>query len=321
MPDVIELTPEETKFFATQGAEAPETVESVPAKEVAKQDQRPEGDDNANKGHDPSEADSLDKDEKPSGTVPQKALHEERERRKAAQKDAEEARTNFTKLQSRLDTLQEIARSTVQRSETPTAPVTPDINTDPVGHFKAKTEALERELSDTRKWRTEQEQRGQATNNIQRIAQIAQAKEAEFKQTAPDYDDASTHLRNLREAQLIAYGITDPMRRGNIIAEDAITIAATALSENKNPAEIIYNMAKASGYAKKAVEQAQAVDNTPSETKKVQMARDGQKAGASIQQINGAASKTTTMQALLEMNDDEFAAATKGDKWKKLLAG
>lgn len=323
MPDNLELTAEEKSFFDTRGGEATEKKpEPIVQQAEPENKQQKTGHDEVK---DPPGQSESEGNEKP-GTVPQKALHEERERRKAAQKEAEEARTSFAKLQSRLDTLTEIAKTATggtQRAETPTAPAVPDINTDPVGHFRAKTEALERELADTRKWRTDQEQRSAATNNVQRIAQIAQAKEAEYiKSTAPDYNDASTHLRNIRDAQLIAYGITDPMERGNIIAQDAITIAANALSQNKNPADIIYNMAKASGYVAKAKDEPKPADVGPSEIEKVKMAAAGQKAGASLQHINGSAPpvKGVSVSMLNQMSDEEFHEATKTPAaWQKFV--
>lgn len=324
MPDNLELTAEEKSFFDTRGGEAVTGKVVDQASEQEKPAIQPKTTE-TKAVTSPEEEEVVDQAEK-SGTVPQKALHEERERRKAAQKEAEEARTSFAKLQSRLDTLTEIAKTATggtQRAETPTAPTVPDINTDPVGHFRAKTEALERELADTRKWRTDQEQRSAATNNVQRIAQIAQAKEAEYiKTTAPDYNDASTHLRNIRDAQLIAYGITDPMERGNIIAQDAITIAANALSQNKNPADIIYNMAKASGYVAKAKDEPKPADVGPSETEKVKMAAAGQKAGASLQHINGSAPpvKGVSVSMLNQMSDEEFHEATKTPAaWQKFV--
>lgn len=316
MPDMLELTPEETKFFTTQGAEVPPASEPA-TPEQAKRQEQPKSE--AKTTAEPEV--EAEKDEK-SKTVPHGALHEERELRKAEKKRADEATEKFIKLQSRLDTLTEIAKAGLQQpKQEPAAPQIPDINTDPVGHFRALREQDRRELDALKSKLSEQESRGAQVNNVQRITQIAQAQEAEFVKANPDYNAASAHLLNLREAQLIAFGITDPAERANIRNQDAVTIATTALAQNRNPAQVVYEMAKASGYKPAETKSAETKPAAPSEAEKVKMAAKGQEAGQSLNQINGAANPPTTLESLLKMDEAEFAEATKGDKWRKLIGG
>jgi hypothetical protein len=307
MADVVELTKEESAFFDSRGEQAPAAPAAVETPKPAEAEAKPAADPKA-------EAEPEAK----GGVVPQQALHEERERRKAAQKERDDAKTAFTKLQSRLDTLAEVAKAQQQPAPVKEVEI-PDVNTDPVGHFRAKDAIRERELNELKAWKTAQEQQFQATNNVQRIASIAQAQEREFIKTAPDYMEASEHLKTLRDRQLIAYGVNDPTERQNIIAQDAIQIAANALSQNKNPAQVIWDMATASGYKKAEAKPATASGTAPSETEKVRMAAAGQKAGASLGQLSGGATPPTTLEALSRMSDEEFADATKGDKWRKLF--
>lgn len=313
MPDTVELSKEESAFFDSKGAEAPAPIADAapvapdpkPAEAVAATPEAPV-------------------EEEATGGDPRKALHEERERRRAIAKERDEIKTNYTKLQSRIDTLTEIAKTAAnpQQPKAEAAPVEiPDINTDPVGHFKAKDAIREKELSELKAWKSTQEQQFQQNTNVARISAIAQAQESEFKKTTPDYDAASQHLIGQRDAELQAYGIVDAMERKNIIAQDAMTIAANALSQNKNPAEIIYNMARARGYAGKAPTAAPTASGAPSEAEKVRMAAAGQKAGSSLGQMNGAASPPTTLESLAQMSDEEFATATKGNNWRKLMGG
>lgn len=305
MPDVIELSPEETKFFATQGAETPpEPADPTPEPEPQAETKpvaEPQGEPDKSK------------------TVPHGALHEERELRKAEKKRADEATENFNKLRGRLDALTEIAKAGIQQPKAAdTAPQIPDINIDPVGHFRVKGELDAKRIQALEAKLSEQDSRNQQTNNVQRVTQIAQAQEAEFVKGNPDYNAAAAHLLNIREAQLIAFGITDPAERANIRSQDAITIATAALARGENPAKVVYDMAVASGH-KKAVPAEAAKAAAPSEAEKVRMAAKGQEAGQSLNQINGAANAPTTLEALLKMDDNEFAEATKGDKWRKLV--
>ena len=315
MADVIELSKEETAFFNSKGESDGPAPEKTPEPETppeAKAEAAPET---------PAEAEP----EETSGGDPRKALHEERERRRAIAKERDEAKLSFAKLQSRLDTLTEIAKTAANpQPQKPAEPEIPDINVDPVGHFRVKSAMLEKQVQDMAAWKTAQEQQFTQTNNVQRISQIAQVQEGEFKKITPDYDQASQHLINQRDAELVAYGITDPMERKNIIAQDAMTIAANALANGKNPAQVIYDMSKARGYSatpKPATASAAPAQTIPTETEEVRMAAAGQKAGASLGQLNGAASPPTTLEALAKMSEDEFAEATKGNNWRKLMGG
>ena len=319
-PEVAgEFTAEESAFFDSKGGEtvARETPAVEPAKPAPEAKTVPEA---------PAEAEPD-----PGKPVPYGAFKEEREKRRGERERREKAEADFLKLQSRLDTLTEIAKSTVAPQQTEpvkaTEPQIPDIATDPVGHFRAKDAIREREIQELRTWKLQQEQQGTAINNVQRIAQLAQSREAEFKKTTPDYDDASTYLRTVRDKQLTRLGY-DEAARLNIIAQDAISIAATALGKNENPANWIYQMAQDAGYAPKAAKGAElagaaapAKPAAPNEAEKVRMAAKGQEAGSSLGQINGAANPPTTLNKLLEMDDDEFAEATKGRNWRKLVEG
>ena len=248
MADTVELSTSEKAFFDSKGETSPVAPGAAEPDKVVTEGQTPAAAEPNQQAATEQPAAGNEEDANVGGD-PRKALHEERERRRAIAKERDEIKTNFTKLQSRIDTLTEIAKTatnpqTVSR-ETP--PEIPDVNIDPVGHFKAKDAIREKEIQELRAWKSAQDQRFEQTNNVQRISQIAQVQEAEFKKTTPDYDDASKHLMSQRDAELLAYGVTDPMERKNIIAQDAIQIAAHALGQNKNPAQIVYEMAKARG--------------------------------------------------------------------------
>lgn len=265
--------------------------------------------------------------------VPLAELQEERKRRKAESEKREEAERNYLKLNERLSTLMEVAKAQQAPTVKDDKIEVPDITADPVGHFKAQTEILRRQLEENLTWRKEQEdfrkkQEDQTTqvNNIQRLGQIVSAKEVEFRTTTPDYDEASVFLRQMRDGQLLAFGHEDLAERQQLLNQDAVAIAAQALAKGKNPAEVIYNMAKASGWKPKTAAPpavtATALPTQPAsvtDEQKVKMASNGQKANQSLSQIAGAATPPVTLESLLKLSDDEFAKATKGDKWRRLF--
>lgn len=322
MPELETLSAEEKSFFDTKGdvpEPAQETLAPVVAPEPAKAAAEPAKAEAAEDGPEPDERAK-------NGILAD--LIAERAEKKLERTRREKAEADFLKLSTRLDTLQEIAKAQAAK---PAEAEIPDINTDPVGHFKAKTALLEKELNETKSWRLKQEEQTGVQNNVQRIGQLAIAHEAEFTKTTPDYNDASTFLRNQRDAELKAYGIMDPAQRNGIIAQDALNIAAQALADGKNPAEIIYGMSQARGYQKKpagATKEAPALATDAglqnaadqiTDAMKVAMAAAGQKAGQSLGQVNGAAKAPLSIDALLKMSDDEFADATKGNKFRQLL--
>lgn len=351
-----ELTPAEQKYFETGGqAEIPGTPAAetktevvVEAKEEAKPavvaevkeaKEAPKQEAKAEAVQETEKKEDQEENKKVSGLLTE--LQQERERRRAEAKGRQESEKQFAALQARLDTLARLAAAQGQQQ---TEAEIPDVTVDPVGHFKAKNDVLERQLRENgewrkqqENWRAQQEQQAQAVNNIQRLTQLANAHEVEFRKSTPDYDEASSYMRATRDAELEAYGIKDGFQRAQMIQQDAINIAAQALADSRNPAEVIYAMARARGYQVKAktapaaaaqaapVVQAAPVTasaaQTVSDEIKVAMAAKGQQAGQSIGQVPGGAAPAVTLDSLAKMSDAEFADATKGDKWRKLMGG
>lgn len=247
------------------------------------------------------------------------AFHAERERRKASDVKAQEAERTLATALGRFSVLEEIAKRQTA-SVAPVAENIPDINTDPVGHFKAQFEKTQRELADVSKWRQSQEANATAMNNVQRLTQIAVQHEGEFSKKTPDYQDAAVYVRSMRDQELQHMGYTDPGVRQQIITQDALQIAAQALQNNMNAAEVVYNIAKARGYAAKALAKAPVIPAQSADIQKITNAAKGQEEGSPLAQIGGEAPRETSVNALLKMSDADFEKATQGDNWRKLFA-
>jgi hypothetical protein len=58
-----------------------------------------------------------------------------------------------------------------------------------------------------------------------------------------------------------------------------------------------------------------------SEADKVALAARGQAASKSLSAVGGGPTGSLTLEVLAGMNDDEFAEATRGDRWQRLLRG
>jgi hypothetical protein len=201
-------------------------------------------------------------------TVPQQALHAEREKRKAAEKLAAErevalatVKTEREKeqavLQARLDMLAAAMRVEAPAPAVATAaPVAeepiPDENTDPIGHFKALNRKLERTV----------ETQGAILTGLteqQRLAQQASelrnwgiAQEQAFAASEPAYAEAMAWLQKSRHDELTAIGIADPAERQKIINGDVTSIAVNAKNAGANFAERLFRAAQTRGWQKKA---------------------------------------------------------------------
>ena len=254
------------------------------------------------------------------------ALHEERERRKAERLRAEKAEQELARLSGRFATLEELARAAAQPAPQPV----PDVNTDPIAHFQAELAARDQKIAQFENWQRQQQQQIQEQQVIVQVRNHAVAAEAEFAKTTPDYQEAATYVQMVRNAQLEAIGISDPGQRQQQLAMEALNLAAGAAQRGQNPAAIIYQMAKASGWSPKPAASALAAPAPavpaappppdPAGAKKLETVAKGQVANTSLGKLNGGAPVETSIETLLKMSDEDFDAATKGDAWRKLFA-
>lgn len=243
------------------------------------------------------------------------AFHAERAKRKAAEAKSQETEKQLATAMGRFSVLEQLAKQNIPKAEVmPTE--APDINTDPVGHFKALYEQSQQKIGDLDKWRQTQEANATAMNNVQQLTRIALSHEGEFSKKIPDYQEAASYVRSVRDQELQAMGYADPGVRQQIIQSDALQIAAQALQNNMNAAEVVYNIAKARGWQIKAPAPAAAQIG---DTKKLETVAKGQKQASPLSEANGSAPAEMSVKALLDMSDSDFEKATKGDNWRKLF--
>jgi hypothetical protein len=221
----------------------------------------------------------------------------------AAERAKQEMEARYAADMSRLnERLAIIAQQNVQR-DLPKAPEIPDINTDPIGHFQAKQEILERKLEDAEGWRRQTQQVSQQQEVLQKIGSEVSRLEQEFAKTTPDYSQAQQHLFAswAQEAQALGASPEEAIRFWSM------QIVQRAGQQNKNPAQVAYELAKQRGYTgpqSKAQPQTQAPQGPNLDT-----IQRGLAASKSTSAAPGKAapSGTPTIEALLQMDDEEFA--------------
>lgn len=243
-------------------------------------------------------------------TVPYGALAEERARRKELQRELQNAAGAQQRLQGRLDLLHEMARQH--------AALSADDTSEPlVGPSEPQREPHVEPPS-----MAETEAQAQADAVFQ--TQVMQSVR-EVLRDRPDFLAAYQHARQARVSELCALGYA-PQEALEITFDNEREVIRNAYANGRNPASVIYDYARRRGYggatAPGGSNGAQAVSSGRgilSEAEKIALAARGQAASKSLSAAGGGSAGTLTLDALAGMSDEEFAEATKGDRWQKLF--
>lgn len=158
--------------------------------------------------------------------VPHAALHEERLKRQALEKELADLRAG--------------------RTPEPEKPTEVDPETDPIAALK-----------EVRAYQQQQREQGERQQAEQAFVSRVQSHEADFAAATPDYAAAITHLREHRASEIIsiakALGKTITQEQlGAQLRHEALATANDALQAGLNPGEVYYKLAQARGYALKA---------------------------------------------------------------------
>lgn len=232
--------------------------------------------------------------------VPLSALQQERATRK--------------ELQQRLARMEERFREFMAAKEAPTAAPDPAGEADdPIAGLKAAHDRTSQTV--------EQIRAALAQRQLAELREAAQAQFAaryheavrDFAQRVPDFADAYKHACADRDAELTELGYADPALRRQIIAAEESAIVGRAMQDGADPAERIYKLAQRRGY--------RGVPAEGDAAAKLAAAARGQAAARSLSAAGGAEPIPPRLEDLAEMSDEDFAAATQGANWRRLLQG
>jgi len=181
----------------------------------------------------PAAAQSDDKPKPPEGYVPHGAMHEARERAKAAEAERDALKAEMAAMKA------------------PKAPeAAPDEMPDPILDPKGFATWI-KGLSEAQAKRVEEyEAQQRQTAAQQERVSTATRLEAEFAGRTPDYGPAMAHLAAGRRAELALQG-WDEAQVAEIMRHDANAIFDNATRMGRNPAEMLYELAKHRGWAAK----------------------------------------------------------------------
>jgi hypothetical protein len=239
--------------------------------------------------------DASAEEEKPHDkTVPQGALHAERERRKSVEAELKAAR----------EQLEAIANMRKQVAERKPEAL-------PAADDPAAVEHLRNRLAELDQRQTQVTQRMDTADLNQRETQelgtLMQSSEAQFRVETPDYDDGIAHLVAARAAELAEYNVPAAQAQ-QIIAEEAVEIVRTAVQLGRNPAELAYAIAKSRGYRPTQAEQQQNGGAQPNggAAATVEAIAKAQAASKSLGNGGGSSAHQLNAEAIGAMDDDEF---------------
>ena len=253
-----------------------------------------------------------------SRTVPHQAFHEERENRKAAERELAKERREYAEKLARLDERLAILNQAFQ----PQPQARPDPKKDIFGYAEMQEQRLNR-LERQDQERTQADQQAQTRQQQeQRLWAGARQSAARFRQSQPDFDAAYQFALNSRYAELQVFG-HDEASIADQIKQDELAIVTMAAEGGYDPAETIYRWAQGRGYTPKqaqpAAGQAQAATDAQEPAKgkgngaeQIQRLTDAQEASQTLSGGGGgpAGNGKLSLEAIDRMSNDEFKALT-----------
>lgn len=293
------LSEAETKYFETGGES------ELPADTGGTTDGGDAG--GENQPGDQQQPDGGKKDgegEKKVDLVPHQALHEQRERRKAAEKRARDLEIENTKFRERFSILEKL-----QGKDEPKGPPKPE--EDIFGafeHLSKNLETVQKQMADGDAAKKHEAQLNELVGHYRNDA-------AKFGATNPDYLDAYNHLLQSRARELQALGYDTPAELQKALQNEEMSIAVMAFEKGKSPAQVIYDLAKERGYKK--------ADPKAAGDAKLDAIERGAGLNKSLSSTSGTSGDDEmTAERLLAMPNDEFEAWCEKypQKAKRLMA-
>lgn len=191
-----------------------------------------------------------------------------------------------------------------------TATPAPDPETDPLGFINHQMKQLQDQIAELTKQGTEAktltEQQQQQQAFIGTVNQQIKA----FEATNPDYQDAYRHMIEMKTQDYLDAGLTATEAK-QAVNQDELNIAARALQQGKNPAEIVYGMAKRYGYVKKDAAPVEKPEN------KLEKIRQGQEASKTIDE-RATQPVELDVENLENMSDADLNKMVEND-WEKVF--
>lgn len=285
----MELTPQEAKFFETGDIADLELPVATPASAPEPAPMPEPAPVPAPVTPEPAPA--------PAHETPEAALQRILSREAAHREQLEQS---LAKLQKQIEDV----------TKPPPAPE-PDAVKDPLGAMMHKLQRITEEVESLKTGmakQTEQEQQAERMNEF--VRGLRQVRD-EFARQQPDFMDAYKHLRQARADDLRDVGVSEADIQRALL-QDEMAVAHNAVAQGKNPAAVIYNMAKRYGYAPKA----------PATTPADRIAALAKGTAAAVAPPRADAAEELTLDGLKDAGDADLDKLVQDEKlWGRLVGG
>jgi DNA repair exonuclease SbcCD ATPase subunit len=185
----------------------------------------------------------------------------------------------------------------------------PDPETDPLGAMMHQLNQVNKNVEELQTKLVQEQQNNLLKQQFEQFTSSVRDIKNAYAKTVPDFDDAYSHIRNVRIEDLRAVGVSEA-DIPKVLLQDELNISQNAIQHGKNPAEEIYKMAKRYGYAAKAAA-------LSPEQKLVNISK-GQ--SAARQPARAAPENELTIEGLKDAGDNDLNNMVQDEKlWAKLV--
>lgn len=246
MSAMPQLNDAEAKYFESGGEDvAPSLREEAPEADVGSVEPAV-GHDTGGETTGSIPQTKPEKESRESRFVPLQALQEERAEKRQLREELRQYREWQAQLTQRLQQMPQGQQAQV-----------PDPQTKPLDYINHVLGSVQSSTAELQQWRQQQEAASQQRATVQQYADWARGQEAEFSRGQPEYRDAYRFAAESRDKELQALGYSDPAARANIVRMNTAEIIHNAASQGRNPAELVWEYARARGFTPKGTRSAE----------------------------------------------------------------
>lgn len=251
----------------------------------------------------PGDAPQKKADGAPPGYVPTVAIQQVREELKATKERSERMEQAFQHFLTQEQQKQQAAAEAAQQAQIPT------FEDDPIGANQAQLYATQqRQLQLEQRFAKQEEEASQQVKQRQIMGSYAAACDEYTKSTAPDFMDAYRFLEKSVDDELALRGIDNPQERINAMQFEEGRVLGRAMSAGRNPAEMVYNLAKGRGYKGPAPTEP-AAPGEPAAPTKLETIESGQKVAKSVNSGAAPPNDSISLSRLSDLYDTDPEAA------------
>lgn len=243
------------------------------------------------------------------------ALQEERIARKEMSSKLKQIEKKNEDL---IDTFNKFVVSLEQQKNQPEIP---SFEEDPVAHLSHKTNLQEQELNKLKKYADLKEGDFKESARQQKVVAEFQSEAMEYLKEEPHFAEAEPYLINKLYETNLATGLPHQQAYDAALKSE-FAIIERAMSEGKNPAEIIYEVSKAQGFLpkEKVEEKKEEKAGQKSNGSDIEKIEAKLAAGQSLSNVSGETVKNPDLMHLADMLQDEtISDDEKNKRWRQLI--